>query len=144
MSVCDFIIELNRLRKSSSESIDSTNKFDEFKEYIHVERTAERDLKVILKKVNATGKKTLFMLCGSAGDGKSHLMSYLKNSEPEKLIENYQVYNDATKLLNTPKFMANMRFCPDSSHFSSENLSNNSFNVSFGFLHCELTSVASL
>lgn len=50
MSVCDFIIELNRLRKSSSESIDSTNKFDEFKEYIHVERTAERDLKAILKK----------------------------------------------------------------------------------------------
>lgn len=98
MSVCDFIIELNRLRKSSSESIDSTNKFDEFKEYIHVERTAERDLKAILKKVNATGKKTLFMLCGSAGDGKSHLMSYLKNSEPEKLIENYQVYNDATEV----------------------------------------------
>lgn len=98
MSVCDFIIELNRLRKSSSESIDSTNKFDEFKEYIHVERTAERDLKDILKKVNATGKKTLFMLCGSAGDGKSHLISYLKNSEPEKLIEGYQVYNDATEV----------------------------------------------
>lgn len=98
MSVCDFIIELNRLRKSSSESIDSTSKFDEFKEYIHVERNAERDLKDILKRVNATGKKTLFMLCGSAGDGKSHLMSYLKNSEPEKLIAGYQIYNDATEV----------------------------------------------
>lgn len=49
MSVCDFIIELNRLRKSSSESIDNTNKFDEFKEYIHVERTAERDFKRCFK-----------------------------------------------------------------------------------------------
>lgn len=98
MSVCDFVVELNRLRKSSSESIDSTNKFDDFKEYIHVERNAERDLKFILKKVNETGKKTLFMICGSAGDGKSHLMSYLKNSEPEKLIEDYQIYNDATEV----------------------------------------------
>lgn len=68
------------------------------KKYIHVERNAERDLKDILRRVNATGKKTLFMLCGSAGDGKSHLMSYLKNSEPEKLIAGYQIYNDATEV----------------------------------------------
>ncbi len=103
MSVCDFIIELNRLRKSSSESIDNTSKFDEYKEYMHIERNVESDLKEVLRKVNKTGKKTLFMLCGSAGDGKSHLMSYLKNSEPEKLIEGYEIYNDATEVSSQRK-----------------------------------------
>lgn len=98
MTVCDFVVELNRLRKSSSESIDNISKFDSFKEYMHVERTVERDLKDILRKVKTTGRKTLFMLCGSAGDGKSHLLSYLKNCDPEQLIEGYQVYNDATEV----------------------------------------------
>lgn len=98
MTVCDFVVELNRLRKSSSESIDNISKFDNFKEYMHVERTVERDLKDILRKVKTTGRKTLCMLCGSAGDGKSHLLSYLKNCDPEQLIEGYQVYNDATEV----------------------------------------------
>lgn len=39
----------------------------------------------------------MVLLCGSAGDGKSHLLSYLKNSDEEKLITNYTVYNDATE-----------------------------------------------
>ncbi len=97
MGSCKFSNELNRLRKSSSDSIDNVEKFDGFKEYMHVTRTAEEDLKSILRSVNNCGKKTLVMLCGSAGDGKSHLLSYLRNSDEEKLIENYVVYNDATE-----------------------------------------------
>lgn len=97
MGSCKFSNELNRLRKSSSDSIDNVEKFDGFKEYMHVTRTAEEDLKSILKAVNNCGKKTLVLLCGSAGDGKSHLLSYLKNSDTEKLIDNYVVYNDATE-----------------------------------------------
>ncbi|MDD3138000.1 MAG: DNA phosphorothioation-dependent restriction protein DptF [Lachnospiraceae bacterium] len=97
MGSCKFSNELNRLRKSSSDSIDNVEKFDRFKEYMHVTRTAEEDLKDILRKVNAYGKKTLVLLCGSAGDGKSHLLSYLKNSDEEHLIQNYVVYNDATE-----------------------------------------------
>ena len=64
---------------------------------MHVSRKAEEDLKEILRKVNSSGKKTLVLLCGSAGDGKSHLLSYLKNSDEEQLIQNYVVYNDATE-----------------------------------------------
>lgn len=97
MGSCKFSNELNRLRKSSSDSIDNVEKFDRFKEYMHVTRTAEEDLKIILRAVNNCGKKTLVLLCGSAGDGKSHLLSYLKNSDEEKLIEDYVVYNDATE-----------------------------------------------
>lgn len=95
MEKCKLVAELNRLRKSSSESIDGIGKFDDFKRYIHVSRRAEEDLVDIIKKVNSSGKKTLILLCGSAGDGKSHLLSYLKNEE--KLLDDYIVYNDATE-----------------------------------------------
>ena len=71
MKNCKFINELNRLRKSSSDSIDNVEKFDQFKSYMHVVRKMEEDLKGLLRKVNASGKKTLVLLCGSAGDGKS-------------------------------------------------------------------------
>ena len=97
MGNCGFTNELNRLRKSSSDSIDNVEKFDAFNEYMHVTRTVEEDLKSILREINLSGKKSLVLLCGSAGDGKSHLLSYLKNSDEEKLIANYTVYNDATE-----------------------------------------------
>ena len=97
MTDCRFSNELNRLRKSSSDSIDNIEEFDSFKRYMHVVRNAEEDLKNLLRKVNVSGKKTLVLLCGSAGDGKSHLLSYLKNADGEDLINQYVVYNDATE-----------------------------------------------
>lgn len=71
MSGCNFISKLNKLRKSSSDSIDNVDYFDGFKEYMHVVRDAEKDLKTVLRQVNTSDKKTLVLLCGSAGDGKS-------------------------------------------------------------------------
>lgn len=103
MGVCDFIIVLNKLRKSSSEAIDNVNEFGNYKKYMHVERNVEQDLKNILRRVNEYGRKTLVMLCGSAGDGKSHLMSYLRNSDAEQLIEKYDIYNDATEVWSKDK-----------------------------------------
>jgi len=97
MGKCKFENTLNRLRKSSSDSIDNTEIFDEFKKYMHVTRSAEDDLKELLRNVNSSGKKSLVLLCGSAGDGKSHLLSYLKNYDEENLLENYTIYNDATE-----------------------------------------------
>ena len=97
MSICKLTKELNRLRKSSSDSIDNVENFTQFKKYMHVVRKAEEDLRQILHSVNDSGKKTLVLLCGSAGDGKSHLLSYLKNSDDEQLLSEYTVYNDATE-----------------------------------------------
>lgn len=94
---CKFIEQLVRLRKLSAESVDNTNAFDEFKEYIHVERPVERELRNLLRKLNETSQKRLVLLCGSAGDGKSHLLSYLKNVDSENLLEDYEPYNDATE-----------------------------------------------
>ena len=38
---CKFIGQLSRLRKLSAESVENTNTFDLFKEYLHVERQVE-------------------------------------------------------------------------------------------------------
>lgn len=95
MGNCKLVDELNRLRKSSSDSIDGIDEFDDFKKYMHVPRNAEADLIEILHKIDASGRKSLVLLCGSAGDGKSHLLSYLKNDV--RLLDNYVVYNDATE-----------------------------------------------
>lgn len=94
---CDFIIQLSKLRKSSAESVENTSAFDPFKEYLHVERQVELELRELLRKVNSNQQKCLVLLCGSAGDGKSHLISYLKNSDSEKLLLDYEPYNDATE-----------------------------------------------
>lgn len=94
---CDFIIQLSRLRKLSAESVENTKSFDLFKEYLHVERPVETELRELLRNANAKQKKCLILLCGSAGDGKSHLISYLKNSDAEGLLADYEPYNDATE-----------------------------------------------
>ena len=98
MNRCKFIEKFNKLRKSSSNSIDNIQIFDDFRKYMHVIRATEMDLKKILSAVNSSGKKTLVLLCGSAGDGKSHLLSYLKNSDPDHLLDGYNVFNDASIL----------------------------------------------
>lgn len=94
---CDFIVQLSKLRKLSAESVENTSAFDPFKEYLHVQRQVEIELRDLLRKINANQKKCLVLLCGSAGDGKSHLISYLKNSDSENLLAIYEPYNDATE-----------------------------------------------
>ncbi len=129
MVVCGFISLLNKLRKSSSESIDNVDDpFDNFKKYMHVERDAERNLKYILKEVNGSRKKTLILLCGSAGDGKSHLLSYLKYSDEEGWLDNYKIYNDATES-DAPKKTAIETLNGVLSAFMDENLDKPGSNV---------------
>lgn len=92
---CSFIAELSKLRKLSVESVENTNSFDDFKRYMHVLRPVETELRKLLVDVNDSNHKTLVLLCGSAGDGKSHLLSYLRNADQEHLLASYEVYNDA-------------------------------------------------
>ncbi len=94
---CDFITQLSKLRKSSAESVENTKGFDQFKVYLHIERQVEIELRDLLKKVQLNQKKCLLLLCGSAGDGKSHLISYMKNCDQENLLSDYELYNDATE-----------------------------------------------
>ena len=94
---CNFVNLLSRLRKSSAESVENIDSFESFKKYLHIERKVELELKEILRKINASNQKALVMLCGAAGDGKSHLISYLKNSDSENLLSDWEILNDATE-----------------------------------------------
>ena len=94
---CAFIAELSKLRKKSIESVGNVTSFDEFKKYLHVLRPIETELRNLLKKINESNQKTLVLLCGSAGDGKSHLMSYLRHADSEHLLDSFELYNDATE-----------------------------------------------
>lgn len=94
---CEFITQLSKLRKLSAESVENTKRFDPFKEYLHVERQVEKELRELLRDINNHPGKCLVLLCGSSGDGKSHLISLLKNSDSEQLLADYEPYNDATE-----------------------------------------------
>lgn len=93
----NFISVLSKLRKLSMESVENTASFDDFKKYLHVLRPVEEELRSLLNRVNAANKKTLILLCGSAGDGKSHLLSYLRNADSAHLLDGFELYNDATE-----------------------------------------------
>lgn len=120
---CNFIAQLSRLRKLSAESIENTSAFDSFKEYLHVERQVELELRDLLRKMNSdrNQRKHLVLLCGSAGDGKSHLISYLKNSDSEQLLEDYDTYNDATES-SEPTLTSIDTLAEKLSAFNDENL----------------------
>ena len=121
MNGCKFIEKFNKLKKSSSDSIDNILNFDEFRKYMHVIRATEIDLKVILAAVNSSDKKTLVLLCGSAGDGKSHLLSYLKNYDSDNLLDGYKVFNDATES-NAPNKTAVETLCKRLEDFNDDNI----------------------
>ncbi|MEX3623300.1 DNA phosphorothioation-dependent restriction protein DptF [Viridibacillus arvi] len=87
--------ELNRLKASSQEAVENAEVFSQFKKYMHVEREIQLEIERILKE-RKNDKNNLTLLCGSVGDGKSHLLAYI-NSEKHSLIENYSIYNDATE-----------------------------------------------
>ena len=94
---CEFVSEFRRLSKLSAEAVENLESFNPIKEYLHVFRNTEQDLKVLLSKVGSVDHKQLILVCGSAGDGKSHLLSYLKHIDPERPLENYEIINDATE-----------------------------------------------
>lgn len=94
--------QLRRLQDSSKEAIENANTFSNFKKYLHVERKIQLDFEGILQKNKGFSKPNLILLCGSVGDGKSHLLAYLKEHKPE-LLEGYQIFNDATESFSPSK-----------------------------------------
>jgi len=100
---CGFISELKKLKESSKEAIEGIEEFSSFKEYIHISRKVEEEF---LNQITETKKngdvKKLHLICGSVGDGKSHIISQLKHKHAD-LLEEYVVHNDATESDNPTK-----------------------------------------
>ena len=77
---CPLVNELKRLKKSSSEAVDNDEEFSPFKMYMHIHRTLEDDLINKIQQAKGRAGKSLILVCGNVGDGKSHVISYLKHT----------------------------------------------------------------
>ena len=88
--------ELSKLSASSKEVVESLEEMDYFKQYMHVDRTIQHQLFEMIERSSEAYGCQLILLCGSVGDGKSHLLSYLK-SQNKELLEGFEFHNDATE-----------------------------------------------
>lgn len=94
--------ELSKLKDSSHESVEGYESLSEFKQYLHVTREIQEELVNKLNEVKDKSSSQLVMLCGSVGDGKSHLLAYL-NSNHQELMSNFKIHNDATESFDPDK-----------------------------------------
>ena len=92
---CSFISAFRELSNLSCGAVANIDKFSELNKYLHVLRTPEEVLRDLLLRIEKVSQKRLVLVCGSAGDGKSHLLSYLRNEV--HLLDEYMVYSDATE-----------------------------------------------
>lgn len=90
------LYQLSKLRESSQDAVEGYKGLSDFKRYIHIKRPVETALENHLKATVDTAESTLIFLCGSVGDGKSHLLSYMSSTMPE-VLEKFQIHNDATE-----------------------------------------------
>lgn len=88
--------ELSKLSTSSKEAVESCESLDSFKEYLHVERSVQGELLSLLEEAQERDESQLILLCGSVGDGKSHLIAYFNEHYPE-LMKDFNIHNDATE-----------------------------------------------
>ncbi|WP_088102998.1 DNA phosphorothioation-dependent restriction protein DptF [Halalkalibacter urbisdiaboli] len=90
------ISELAKLKESSKEAVENIDSFNDFKKYMHIKRKSEEELTNIIRNILDSSKPQLVLVCGSVGDGKSHLLSYLKEMIPE-INQSFYIHNDATE-----------------------------------------------
>ena len=99
---CELVAELRKLKKSSLEAVDNEKEFSNFKQYMHIHRTVESDLIQMIERAKSLPGKCLILVCGNVGDGKSHLISYLRHHE-NHYLDGFDIHNDATESFNRHK-----------------------------------------
>lgn len=112
--------ELSKLSASSKEVVESLEEMDYFKQYMHIDRTIQDQLLDMIKKSSQVEGCQLILLCGSVGDGKSHLLSYLK-SKSKGLLDEFEFHNDATES-SDPKLDEIQTLLKVLEDFSDENI----------------------
>lgn len=99
-----FVSTLARLRESSKDAVVSANASfaDPYTMYMHVDRPVQEKFVSILQETYSSDQAELILLCGSVGDGKSHMLSYCKAVYPE-MMDKFYVHNDSTASLYIDK-----------------------------------------
>lgn len=97
-----FVSKLEVLQSSSKESVVNAKSFGVLRGYMHVERAIQKELEKILKDLKQKESPSLILLCGSVGDGKSHLLAYMSEHHPE-LLKDVKIHNDSTESYDPDK-----------------------------------------
>lgn len=85
---------ISTLNQCSVESVQSGNGFTDIDRYLHTERPVTDELLEKMIQIDNAGGG-IILLVGSAGDGKSHILSKVKEIDPERWpLDSF--YNDAT------------------------------------------------
>ncbi|WP_085992176.1 DNA phosphorothioation-dependent restriction protein DptF [Oceanobacillus senegalensis] len=96
------LYQLNKLRESSRGAVEGFKGLSEFKQYLHVKRPIEEKLEAHVREcATASGSKLIF-LCGSVGDGKSHLLAQLSTTMGD-VMNQFEIHNDATESFDPKK-----------------------------------------
>ncbi len=99
MKETDLFKVLQRLNHGSQEAVQSGAALSDLDTYLHVQRPVEGIIMNKMDEINAAGGG-LLLLVGSAGDGKSHLISQLKASGR---FDDFVYLNDGTESCSPQK-----------------------------------------
>lgn len=88
---------LEKLSMRSKEAVVDSDSFSKLKKYMHVERPIQSELEGKINKL-FDKKKGIIFLVGNVGDGKSHLLAYMKDKYVNRFEnEQIKIINDATE-----------------------------------------------
>lgn len=118
--MCQFIEAMEGLKSSSNLSV-ANDKFSKFNRYMHITSKMDDRLKVVISNAKAKSK-SLVLVCGNSGDGKSHLIA---NFISQRVIDtkDFDVYIDATSSDKKGK-RANEKLREKLDEFSDQKLEN--------------------
>jgi DNA phosphorothioation-dependent restriction protein DptF len=93
-----FINVLKKCKQSSKEAVENLESFSDFKKYMHIQRPVESELEQQINEAYTSPEARLILVCGGVGDGKSHILSYLKSKYHYLNDESiFYLHNDATE-----------------------------------------------
>lgn len=93
--------ELSKLKESSREAVEDDN-LSEYKKYLHIERDIQEEFYEAVSRAANFNSSHLVMICGSSGDGKSHLIGNLKKDDLN-LFNKFTIISDATESFDQDK-----------------------------------------
>lgn len=91
--MCQFIEAMEGLKSSSNLSV-ANDKFSKFNRYMHIASKMDDRLEAVISRASKK-RKSLVLVCGNSGDGKSHLIANFI-SQGTIDINDFDVYIDAT------------------------------------------------
>lgn len=95
------LYQLSKLSIKSNEAVEGDSNLEPYKDYLHVERSIQNTFIQTLKNIPEDSNH-LILLCGSVGDGKSHLLAYL-NSHEHDLASQFRIWGDASVSTHSKK-----------------------------------------